>query len=73
MYATFLCLSTVIVAFNKMRFIAETVIDDCKLALKQLKAAETEDNFTIIRISWFTCLTLLRAVGDVLQYVDSPY
>lgn len=58
-------------AFINMRFIAENVIDDCKLALKQLKVAETKENFHKIRISWFTCLALLKTVGDILHYVDS--
>jgi hypothetical protein len=54
-----------------MRFIAENVIDDCKLASKQLKVAETKENQQIIRISWFTCLALLKATSDILLYVDS--
>ena len=55
-----------------MKFLAETVIDDCKLALKELEIAEKENNFDTIRIRWLTCLVLNRAIGHVLNKVDTP-
>lgn len=54
-----------------MKLIAETVIEDCRLATIQLDKAEKEENSHII-INWLTCLTLLRAVGHVLNKVDTP-
>jgi len=49
---------------------ARIVLSDCRLALNEFKNALEQSTFETIRIRWLTCLTLLRAVGHVLQKVD---
>ena len=51
--------------------IAKTVLNDCKIALEELKKAIESKQKDIVRIRWFTCLALLRSVGHVLNQADN--
>jgi hypothetical protein len=51
---------------------AREVLNDCKLSCWELKNALEENNHSLIRVRWITCLTLLRIVGHVLHKVDQP-
>jgi len=53
-----------------MKFKALEVVNDCRIACRELDEAEKENNKRLIRIRWFTCLALLRSVGHVLEKVD---
>jgi hypothetical protein len=49
---------------------ARAVLSDCKLALEELRVAIADRSKDYVRIRWFTCLALLRAVGHILHKVD---
>jgi len=53
-----------------MEFLASKVLTDCRIACNELEKAETIENDSLIRLRWFTCLALLRAVGHVIDKVD---
>jgi len=53
-----------------MNLISIQVINDCKIACRELEEAETKKNIKIIRIRRLTCLTLLRAVWHIIENVD---
>ncbi|WP_063659667.1 hypothetical protein [Aliivibrio fischeri] len=48
------------------------VYDDCCYARDELEKAIEEGNYQKAKILWFSCLTLLRAIGHVLHKVDQP-
>ena len=47
---------------------ARLVLDDCRLALQELHAADTA---ALFRVRYAACCALLRTVGYVLQKVDA--
>lgn len=48
---------------------ARTVFEDCKASFENLKAVERED-ISGWRVHWVATITLLRAIGHVLDKVD---
>ncbi|WP_390473742.1 hypothetical protein [Altererythrobacter sp. MTPC7] len=51
-----------------MRFTAEDVLADCRLAHEVMEA---ESDHNLLRLQWIGALALLRLVGDVLDKVDA--
>lgn len=47
---------------------ARVVLNDCRIVLDRLEAAEDEQSF---RIYWVALVALLRAVGHILEKVDA--
>lgn len=53
-----------------LTFKSEMVLNDCKIALEQLKIVEQKDDVALLRLSWLTCVVLLRSVGYILKQID---
>lgn len=52
---------------------AYKVISDCKFASSELEEAEEINDTQKIKLRWFTCLALLRSVGQVLDKKDKKH
>lgn len=52
-----------------MKFKAELLLNDCNRAIEMHSDAYQKEEF---RLSWFTIVCLLRAIGHVLLKVDRP-